>query len=200
MTSIEMLYNLAIAVLGSAGFYKFAETALGFIKDNKKKSDRTKLEQGLRQISKIYSKMSDMEFMGANRIVLFAGHNNGGIPRLTCGFWVSSIFSHVAERFTHKAKEYSNIPVDSTYVTMLIETQSKDYVRYRVKEMPQCQLKKYYEAEGVQDSIIVFLGVHEHKFMYMSMANYEREFDDNEVTNLVLEAQNIKTMFDYMSK
>ena len=194
---MEDYYQILAAVLTgmvtTGAFWHFLEN---FLSTRKKIKEKLQLEDGLRKISNIYKRMEKMEDLGAQRVILFAGHNNGGIPRLTCGFWVSSIFSHVSEEHSDKIREYNNIPVDSTYVTTLIEAQGKAYKRYKVSEMPISQLKKYYESEGVKDSIIVFLGIHEHKFMYMSMANYDREFTSKEVTALVLEAHNIRSLFD----
>lgn len=191
------LVAVLIAVIGSTGLWNFASK---WLENNKKKKRDFQLAEGLKKISQIYKRMEEMEKYGAERVVLFAGHNAGGIPRLTCGFWVSSIFSHIMSKYSDRSKEYNNIPVDSTYVGMLLEAQTKPYVRYIREEMDPCQLKKYYESEGVDDSIIIFLGIHENKFMYMSIAKYDGHFKDTEVTNILLEAQNIKSMFDSMDK
>ena len=192
-TTTQQVLAGVLSILSLGAFWKFAEV---FFKDFFKRRQKAKLEDGLRRIAKIYKKMEAMSNKGAHRVILFAGHNNGGIPRLTCGFWVSSIFSHVVEAHRNKSREYNNIPVDSSYVSMLIGTQLRSYMRFVVDEMEPCQLKNYYISEGIKDSIVVFIGIYEQKFMYISMANYERKFTPNEVTDLVLRAQNIKTLFD----
>jgi hypothetical protein len=47
--------------------------------------------KGMEILHEVYQIMQEIIDLGPERVVLFAGHNQGGIPRPTCGFWVSAL-------------------------------------------------------------------------------------------------------------
>lgn len=183
-----------IAALGaSAGFWKVV--ALGM-----QKKKKVEVERGLRSVARIFSKMEALTKHGADRVIVFAGHNNGGLPRITCGYWTSSVFSYFKPKHRERMREFTNIPVDNEYIKMLLEAQRQPLVRLRTSEMTGSQLKSIYEAEGILDSIVVYLGIHEKRCFYMSVATYEKLFSDAEESNILVCCQNIKTMFDRLGE
>ena len=130
----------------------------------------------------------------ADRVILFAGHDNGGLPRAHSPFWVSAMYTYtmVRAKFTILSK-YVNLTVDQVYIAMLLQSERDGYLLLETATMPDCQLKQYYLAEHVTFAMICFVAVREKKFVYLSIAKYAPEpFPESDVTNIQLYVNQLK--------
>jgi len=156
--------------------------------------------KGMEALQRIYLAMARIQSDYASRVIIFSGHDSGGLPRVGGGFWVSSLHSveHPRNEVTNFG-DYANISVDLQYINMLLEAQKEGSVFLRVAEMPDSLLKSYYMAEGVSESLIVFLGIREKSMFYMSIARYQEEaqFSTMDLARIKLSCQPIFNEFQH---
>jgi hypothetical protein len=135
-----------------------------------------------------------LHFSSADRVILFAGHNSGGIPRPSSPFWVSAIF-WCAKHFENSdtLSQYQNIPTDAHFITTLLDCERQSTVELDIAYLPECQKRRYLEAEGVKHLLLFFICIKENKFLYLSVAKYTDEpFTEVEITKIGLRVGIIK--------
>jgi hypothetical protein len=132
----------------------------------------------------------------ASRVILFAGHNSGGIPRPGTPFYTSAIWWSIDDDAVVSNDQigyYDKLVVDAEYMSMLLEAEKDGVVEIHTKDMRPCLLKKYYHSEGVTHSLVFFVAIAEKKFMYISVAKTEDvPFTEDEVTKLRLMADSVR--------
>jgi hypothetical protein len=158
--------------------------------------------KGMESLQRIYLVMSRVQQDFASRVIIFSGHDAGGLPRVGSGFWVSALHwvEHPRNEITNFG-DYANISVDLQYINMLLESQKEGTVFIKVAEMPASLLKSYYSAEGVSESLIVFLGIREKSMFYMSIARYtdDQPFSTMDLARIKLACQPILNEFQAYS-
>jgi len=193
----EVIKWVGGAILGLIGLATvfFKSGAWKEIRLRKRSVDFVK---GMESLQRIYLAMARIQSDFASRVIIFSGHNSGGLPRAGSGFWVSALHwvEHPRNAVTNFAN-YENISVDLQYINMLISAQREGTVFLKVSEMPPSLLKSYYEAEGVAESLIVFLGIREKSMFYMSIARYTDEppFSTFDLSRIKLSCQPILNEF-----
>jgi len=189
---ISTLGSILAALIGYLGLVKARA-----IKEKKGvvKNERSMLD-GLKKLGKVYDIMGEIASdTAAERVLIIAGHNQGGLPRPHCDFWASVIHSIcIRPNALNPSKSYQNIAVDQEYVSMLLEIEDKGFVKLVTAEMPECLLREYYEMEGVAESIICYLGIKENRFFFLSAALYEGLFDSRQITAIKIKASLIKNI------
>jgi hypothetical protein len=153
--------------------------------------------EGMRKSQIIYSIVEEIvSTSSTERGIIFAGHNSGGIPRPSSSFWVSSIYWHARTPQQEKQlSEYQKLEVDSHYISNLLDCERRGMVVLSTEKMPSCLLKRYYEAEGVQHSIVFFLKIVENKFLYLSVAKYDATpYDEKEITKIDMKVGMIRSL------
>ena len=182
----------AIGALGAVGAAVIARNA------NKKKSPEEReadaVINGLAGITNIIARLAALEEFGAERIVLFRGHNGGGYPTPGMPFYVSASQWHTAKGHDGDAiSNYRNIMVDNEYIKMLMSAWTGDlkYTHLITKMMPSCQLKRWYEAEGITASAVFVMGIQDKSLFYLSAAKYSGEFTDAQLTSIQLATNGI---------
>lgn len=148
---------------------------------------------GLENTVGIMEVMATFHDIGAERVILWTGHNGGGLPAGGSPFYTSAVHRVIAQGHMDITANYQNILVDGHYIKMLLRAAS-DSERMAVlttKKMPECQLRRYYEAETVVESLIIVLGVARNSLYYLSVARYDRSFFEEEKTIAVLKAQSL---------
>lgn len=154
--------------------------------------------KGMESLQRIYACMARVQHDYASRVLIFSGHDAGGLPRVGSGFWVSALHwvEHPRNAVTN-FEDYANISVDLQYITMLLAANSEGTVFLKVSEMPDSLLKTYYQAEGVSESLIVFLGIREKNMFYMSIARYTDDppFSTMDIARIKLACQPILNEF-----
>lgn len=152
-----------------------------------------KFSQGLDDSVDTMNLMTTFRDQGAERIILFTGHNGGGIPQGGSPFYVSACHWIVSDGHLDVINNYKNLLVDTEYMKMLqrLLREEDRTVILDTTKLPNSQLKRYYEAEGVVSSICILLGFANNKMYFLSLARYDRAFTAKEVTLCQLKAQNL---------
>ena len=179
------LSAVMVAILGPWVAYK--------IKSRQDKDATTAFKQGLEDTSALMGHLAAFAQYGSPRTILWAGHNGGGLPAGGSPFYTSAIHHSIAPGHPNLTGSYSKLLVDSAYVQMLIDSIEHlgDAVHVSTAKMKPCQLKSYYEAEGVVNSLVIGLGIKDAKFYYISLARYEGDFDKREITLCELQARQV---------
>jgi hypothetical protein len=179
----QMIYAAIISLFGSVLIFW-----LGVWNEKRKAAKRdTDVIDGMRRSHLTYTMVEEIIWgSSADRAILFAGHNSGGIPRPSSSFWASAIYWH-ARKPEHEKQlsEYQKLEVDAHYIQTLLDTERSGMVQLETAKLPQSQLRRYYQAEGVQHSAVFFLKIVENKFLYLSVAKYTDEpFTEVEITRI----------------
>jgi len=195
---LKIAGGVVVAICGLLTWF-FKSGAWKEIKLRKRSMDFVK---GMESLQRIYQSMQRIQDDFASRVIIFSGHDAGGLPRVGSGFWVSALHwvEHPRNEITNFA-DYANISVDLQYINMLLDSQREGTVFLNVAEMPQSLLKSYYTAEGVSESLIVFLGIREKSMFYMSIARYvgEDSFSSMDLARIKLACQPILNEFQTYS-
>lgn len=150
--------------------------------------------RNIKALHSIYESMEGAEDAGSTRTIIFGAHNGGGKPRPGSPFYTSALhWHHVPDSKFERARAYQNVSVDAAYVNMLLEIQRVGYLRFAVDTMDGGLLRRYYEADGVCDALVVFLAYCDNTIFYMSFCRFEGKFTDNQITDLNLIAHSIAT-------
>ncbi len=150
--------------------------------------------QGMARLNDAYSAMYGIvSATKASRVILFAGHNSGGIPNAGNPFYLSAVhWFFVAD---HRAKfvGYKNLAVDGHLVKALIDLRTDLLQSYVVAQMEACQLKDYLRLEGVEHCVLCYVGVFDRQFLFLSIANYDasQPFTQEDLTTFRLQSHNV---------
>ena len=116
----------------------------------------------------------------AGRVLVFVGHNCGGLPEAGKPYTVRShtgwsVNDADAAKYTNFAFDFE---VDEPYRQMLNDANRVGVVSLVTKAMAPGMLRTIYEAEGVVHSLMYSLRVDtkRNKFAYMTVASYHAEF------------------------
>lgn len=159
----------------------------------RKQDEKTEREVvgGLRSLHAIYFAMERIESHGADRIVIFGGHNSGGVPRAGSPFYCSALHWHIAADYIDCIADYTEITVDSRYIAMLIHCERHGSYRFDPVAEEDGMLKRFYSAEGITDSVVFYLACHQNTFLYLSCCTHRGKFSDEQITSMKLHAGTI---------
>jgi hypothetical protein len=162
---------------------------------------------GLDQLQVLHDTMKSCHEHGAERVIIFYGHNSGGIPKPGSPFYATAVhwekmngFDKQYGRPEESIRDYAMLPVDGAYIEMLNEMRQSSHVRFTPSKTSNCLLKHIYEKNGMSEGILVFLGIYKKRIYYMSFAKYEKEFNDAEITALLLKANLIRGIISKAQK
>lgn len=172
----------------------------GLLEHLRTRRDKRKTRYGMRVLHEQFDTLRRMRVnTRATRVLLLSGHNSGGYPRAGAPFYVTVTHSDVDDNKipTEQAiKLYRDLTVDAEYVGMLLAAEAGKTVMYTTETMPPCQLKRYYQAEGVKHAVIVGLGIRDKEFHYVSIATHNDEnFTDEEVVTIELMANALRALY-----
>lgn len=200
---------LAIIIPGAmASIFGFVKWYLPWRR--RSKTERKSVRE-LRAIQKIYSIMHEcIVETAAERVIIFAGHDSGNLPKAGSPFFISSIYWKVRHDScnhnvcidtqeldikTHQdIADYKEVNADEHYIEMLLNIIEKGTTRIDVDSLPEDSiLSSYYKMEGVTDSIVIYLGHNTNNLIYMSIATFaEGGFSQDDIVRAKLKALNIK--------
>jgi hypothetical protein len=109
------------------------------------------------------------------RVVLFRGHNCGGVPVPGKPYTVRAIDGWTSDKEKQDPLQKFDfaLSVDADYVAMLKEMLAQGVVSKVTEKMPNdSRLKAYYESEGVLFSQMYYLGVVDSELIYISVGSY----------------------------
>lgn len=193
-----------IAIIAAVGTV-LAAWGAQFIKEwfsaRSRKKEVESVLAGMERSQASYSLLSSMrQETTASRILLLAGHNSGGYPRPGSPFYVSGLFWSVDDAQDVSIRtlpEYKNLPVDADYIKMLLDAEKEGLVVLDVERMPPCQLKRYYQAEGVKHSVLFYLTIKDRKFLYCTACKHtDIPFSETELTTMELKAAALRELLN----
>ena len=193
---VASLGAAATAVMGSAfGFTKWLLTWIKqVVADRRSAREHVLTVEGLRAFQELYEAIQVIRDHGVERVLVFVGHNSGGIPRPGSPFFVSALHWSVDGAHQEYPARYQNLPVDAQMVQTLVAMRDNGEVRATTEKLKPCQLKNYYEAEGVTDSLLLPLGISEKKLYFLSAGSYYGNLSNKQVTEIQLQANRIRNI------
>ena len=187
-----LVWASIISVIGSIGLFFISK----WHEYRKAKIKEYSVIDGMMRTHLTYSTIEDVvRLTSADRAILFAGHNSGGIPRPSSPFWATALYWHGkdADKSESLFSDYKNLPADAEYIKMLLDCERSGHVLINVHTMSDSMLRRYYESEGVQHCAVFFIGIVENKFLYLSIAKYnDVPFSNIEITRMLLKVGIIK--------
>lgn len=160
---------LLLAVINAKHIWRFLTVAVKSLSPKfRKKRTYVHRMQHLNAIQEKMAAIRDLETV--DRVVIFAGHNSGGLPRAGSRYYTSALHWEVKKGFSKDLGEYKDIPVDYAYVKMLLESYEESKVYFKTEDADPCLLKTYYEVEGVVESVTYYMDISENNFIYMTVA------------------------------
>ena len=171
----------------------------GLIKGFKKiksKKETSKFLTSLRKMYEIYETVDSIGYeTGADRVILFSGHNCGGVPEIYKPYNVSGLYSVGVPREIFES--YKELDVDPFYVETLLKASEGKPCHIEVDKMPDCQLKTYYSLEGVVESYIFYIDVVQNNLIYMRVASKQKgRITKNDQTFSALKVNKIKNLLN----
>lgn len=121
----------------------------------------------------------------ATRVVSFAGHNGGGLPRPSSRYYTTAVQWDVDPENESRVGDYKGLSVDNKYIDILLACHQERYYLFKTETEKDSQLRRVYESEGVVESMIFFLDVHENNFLYCSVATLDPKGFDLESLILI---------------
>lgn len=155
---------------------------------------KDKFLESLRKMYEIYSVIDAIGYeTGADRVILFSGHNCGGVPEVFKPYTVSGLYSVGVPKEIFD--NYKNLGVDSFYVDALLKASGQCCFFIDADKMPDCQLKTYYDLEGVKEAYIFYIDIIENNLIYMSVASkHLGGITKNDKTFISLQVNKIKNL------
>lgn len=129
-------------------------------------------KRAVEDIVHIYEAMQDIvSNTDIQRVLVMATHNDGQEIKPGSKLYTSVAYEQVSHPFQSVKALYQNIPLDSDYVSILLEILNKGKKAYHVKNMSTGLLKTIYDTEGVAYAEIYYLAdSHRKKIWYLSCA------------------------------
>jgi hypothetical protein len=153
--------------------------------------NRSNLETGLEAKAAYFSIVNSLQKKDfVDRVLLLVGHNGGGIPTAGGEYTMRAFYGYCSRQPTNNDPMdlyLHPLVVDEFYIRMLQEMLRSGRVINTVKDMPEdAMLRRYYEAEGVTQSVLYFLKIADNSLYYLSVGNYSRPFLGLELAQIEL--------------
>lgn len=133
---------------------------------------------------------------GIERLIIFEGHNCGGIPTPGRPFYVTAVHWLTEGRNRTAPERFRDLPIDAYYMNMLVRVMQDGDLRFTTESEPPCQLREIYRADGIKDSLILYLGNYGRSIFYMSAASFTGELSDRQLTEARLQANRIGKLIE----
>lgn len=137
---------------------------------------RQKYIDGLTAIAELYRGLADLAAVeGVARVIVFAGHNCGGLPSIGSPYWVRGMFGVAEKGRRDPSEEYNfDLTIDRHYVELLKQLVEVGEVHVETAKLePTSKLRGYYDREGVTFASMYFLGLDTSRLIYLSVAKYD---------------------------
>lgn len=186
----KIVEGLAAGVVAAFGFIRW------YLPRRAQRREQKKTLVGLESLQKSFAVMEQAVHHQrlCDRAIIFAGHNDGGFPTAASPYYVSALHwvTHTMEA-GKRIEDYRKLTVDSEYCRMVMQMVRDGFVVLTTTETPKGLLQSIYESEGIQQSLIVFIGVQNRKLIYISFARLKEssQFTQHDITRLKLLANNI---------
>lgn len=191
----ELIGALSTATVGIGSLaLSYIKWILPWIRRNREEADKQQLIDGLSRLRIAFVTMESLlQIPGVGRVILFAAHNSGGVPKIGSPFYTSAIHWAVSTAPKESLADYRMIPLDGHYTKLLHELQEQDSKVIVTTDLPPCILKDYYEAEQVSSALLVFVGIREARFLYVSISKFKGAlFEKPEITRIIRRVRQIR--------
>lgn len=183
--------SAAAALSATFAFFKWA---LPFFRDWQKSRADREVSKKYGWYQDLYSVLQEILGLGTDRVIVFKGHNGGGLPRPGTPFYVTAVHWLMGASGVSRPQLFRNLPPDLEYVKMLVDVKNEGSALYATEDMAPCQLRRIYEAEGVNSSLVVFLGLKDREMYYMSVALQDGKISDTVRTEIELRANLVRNL------
>lgn len=149
----------------------------------------------IKKVVRIYDAMHMiLDETNVQRFIVFKAHNSGGVIKPSCELFVSALYEDYTDPFDSVKAVYQHLPLDSSYVKMLVDVIQNKKVAFTTSEMSEGLLKQIYTEEGVVRSFVYFLGNDRKNIYFCSAATSEEHITNKIIVDLGVNIikQNIK--------
>lgn len=159
---------------------------------------RQRTSRAFVRLAKFYYQMDLIKQMpNVERVLLFFGKDDGGLPNPTKRYTVICRHGWAQDGRRNPEGDYNfELLVDKEYCQMLAEMIRNGRILRTTKEMPVCQLRRYYEAEKVVQSALYYLHIDAevNELMFISVASFVREFTEEELNYLDIKVDRMRSL------
>ena len=138
------------------------------------------------------------------RVVVFIGHNGGGLPKPGSPYIVRSQTGWTVQSgdATFYGTYAFDLEVDQAYCDMLSEVHRTGRTVLTTSEMKPCMLKSIYETEKIVQSLLysLKLDTKRNRFAYMTIASHLRPFTANELSMIEILVGRLRASFNLNGK
>lgn len=148
------------------------------------------------------------EIKNVHRVLLFRGHNSGGLPTPGHSYSIRAVFGWAKNSSDPNTCNYGDeddpddtygfeILADADYMSTIAKVMTDRCVFLKVAEMPgNSKLRRFLEAEQVKHAMIIFMGIVDRvNLLFMVVSTYNNEeFSQTDVTRIELAADKIRSM------
>ena len=138
------------------------------------------------------------------RVVVFIGHNGGGLPKPGSPYVVRSQTGWTVQEgdATFYGTYAFDLEVDQPYCDMLTEAHRAGKVTLTTAEMKPCMLRSIYESEKIIQAMLYTLKLDSKKnrFAYMTVASHLRPFTATEISMIEILVGRLRGSFNLNGK
>ncbi len=132
-------------------------------------------------IKEVYGNMSNLAAVtGAYRVVIYKGENGGGVPKLGNSLYSSAIYEIYKD--SPIKVFWQRQPMDAKYTENLLQVYSNKFLLIITRNLPKCQQRTLYDAEGIRRVEMHKIRVDKTRFIYL-----ELQFTDEDELNPKIE-------------
>lgn len=136
-----------------------------------------------------------LDVSNVTRVMLFNGHDSGGIPDLGRPFYATLIDFVANDEFQIHSEDYENFRVDDSYIEMLLHVMRNGFADIRFVDMRDSVLKRIYSSNNVKHSRLYYLGSLKDRVVYFTVASQIREYTADETIQLDVLADKMRSVF-----
>jgi len=169
--SSDNITDIFVAILAAAGGAS-GQKLIEYWRAKKDNVRKASLVNSLQNMDYVYTAMRDVvERTPATRFIVFKGSNGGGLPKPGQEFYGSAVQEfHHGDDHDRLVEKYKKVPVDSGYISMLLEVVANGKKFLVVDEMEPGLLRNIYRSEGVRYAEVYYLAKSEKEIFYCSIA------------------------------
>lgn len=160
---------------------------------------RRRAQDQIKKVVEIYDIMNGIiHDTDVERILVFKGHNGGGLIKPGSELYSSCIYEEFVQPFKSVKTIYQNLPLDKEYVKILLDICSNKEVKIRTENLPDCFLKNIYLSENVKESHLYYLYQDKKSVYYCSLATSKDVNNLNTPAQVVAKTIGIKRIREIM--
>lgn len=178
---ITPVIAIILAVINAKHLWRFFTVTMQTLSPTRRRK-RNYVNQ-MHHLNRIQEKMAAIRHLDTvDRVVMFAGHNGGGLPRASSRYYTTALHWEVEEDFTKNVGEYKDIPVDYPYVKMLLQAEDENKSHFTTDSEEDCLLKRYYLVDGVVESVTYYLDIEDNNFIYLTVSTKSGFTDEDKMS------------------